>query len=151
MKIARPLNETNWCLPLFDSYYIERNTRNGNAYPPDKPQFTWNQVTLDNGMPAIKVVWHPNVDGQPGSHFFVQYRRKGETIYIKSEDEFDENFIILRGLEPNQLYEICAVVVDGDYFTESDPEEVEMYAGKFLKKEKTNFLTNKSIMINPYF
>ncbi|KAK4016086.1 neuroglian isoform X3 [Daphnia magna] len=111
-----------------DDYYIERSTRNGNAYPPDKPQFTWNQVTLDNGMPAIKVVWHPNVDGQPGSHFFVQFRRKGETIYIKSEDEFDENFIILRGLEPNQLYEICAVVVDGDYFTESDPEEVEMYA-----------------------
>ena len=116
------------------SYYIERSTRNGNAYPPDKPQFTWNQITLDNGMPAIKVVWHPNVDGQPGSHFFVQYRRKGETIYIKSEDEFDENYIILRGLEPNQLYEIRAVVVDGDYFTESDPEEVEMYAGKLLRK-----------------
>lgn len=85
---------------------------------------------MDNGAPAIKIVWHPNVDGQPGSHFFVQYRRKGETIYEKSEDEFDENFIIVRGLEPNQLYEIRVVVVDGEYFTESDAEEVEMYAGK---------------------
>ena len=93
-------------------------------------------MTLDNGMPAIKVVWHPNVDGQPGSHFYAQYRRKGETIYIKSEDEFDENFITLRGLEPNQLYEICVVVVDGDYFTASDPEEVEMYAGKYWRREK---------------
>ncbi|XP_059350954.1 neuroglian-like [Daphnia carinata] len=109
-----------------NDYYIERSTRNGN--PPDQPQFTWNQVTLDNGMPAIKVVWHTKVDGQPGSHFFVQFRRKGKTIYIKSEDEFDENFLILRDLEPNQLYEIGAVVVDCDYFTENDPEEVEMYA-----------------------
>ena len=88
---------------------------------------------MNNGFPAIKIVWHPNVDGQPGSHFFVQWRRKGETIYEKSEDEFDENFIILRGLEPNQLYEIRVVVVDGEYFTESDPEEVEMYAGKSIK------------------
>ena len=115
---------------MLNSYYIERSTRNGGAYPPDKPQFTWNQVTMNNGMPAIKIVWHPNVEGQPGSHFFVQYRRKGETIFEKSDDELDENFLILRGLEPNQLYEIRVVVVDGDFFTESDVEEVEMYAGE---------------------
>lgn len=86
---------------------------------------------MNNGMPAVKIVWHPNVEGQPGSHFFVQYRRKGETLFAKSDDEFDENFLILRGLEPNQLYEIRAVVVDGDFFTESDVEEVEMYAGEW--------------------
>ena len=114
------------------SYYIERSTRNGNAYPPDKPQFTWNQVEMENSMPALKITWHPNVDGQPGSHFFVQFRRKGETIFEKSEDEFDENFLFLRGLEPNQLYEIRIVVVDGDFFTESHIEELEMYAGGYL-------------------
>ena len=81
-------------------------------------------------MPGLKIVWHPNVDGHPGSHFFVQFRRKGETIYEKSPDEYDESFIILRGLDPNQLYELRVVAVDGDYVTESDAEEVVMYDGK---------------------
>ena len=82
-------------------------------------------------MPGIKITWHPNTEpeGQPGSHFYAQYRRKGETIYEKSEDEFDENFVHLRGLTPNQVYEVRVVAVDGEFYTESDPEEMEMYAG----------------------
>ncbi len=86
-------------------------------------------------MPGIKVIWHPNLDGRPGSHFYVQFRRKGENIYERSIDEFDENFVYLRGLDPNQLYQVRVVAVDGEYSTESAAEEVIMYNGELLTRQ----------------
>jgi glucan biosynthesis protein len=41
---------------------------------PDTPQFRWYHMPTDNGLANIKVVWLPNVDGHPGSHFQVRYR-----------------------------------------------------------------------------
>merc|ERR1712071_327297 len=113
-----------------DDYYIETSTRNGQPSPPDKPQFTWFSMQTEEKMPALKIVWHPNFADhkQPGSHFYVQYRRIGETIWENSVHELSENFIILRGLETNQLYEIRVVSVDGDYSVASDAEEIELIA-----------------------
>ena len=81
-------------------------------------------------MPALKVEWHPNFSDnkQPGSHFYVQYRRKGETQFENSPHELNENFILLRGLDTNQLYEIRVVSVDGDFSVYSETEEVVLYA-----------------------
>ena len=88
-------------------------------------------METEEKMPALKVVWHPNFSDnkQPGSHFYVQYRRKGETLYENSAHELSENFIVLRGLEANQLYEIRVVSVDGDFSVPSETEEVELAAG----------------------
>ena len=95
---------------------------------PDAPTFTWTQL-LDNDMPVIKVTWLPNVDGNPGSHFYVQYRRKGETIFEKSAEEFDEEFLVLRGFDTGQIYEMRVVSVDGDLSTASQIEEMFVYPG----------------------
>jgi len=113
-----------------DDYYIERSTHDGLPLQPDQPQFTWFSMETEEKMPALKVVWHPNFSDnkQPGSHFYVQYRRKGETLYENSAHELSENFIVLRGLEANQLYEIRVVSVDGDFSVPSETEEVELAA-----------------------
>lgn len=56
---------------------------------------------------------------------------KGEPIYSKI-DEFTEDFVLVRALEPNKVYVFIVGSVDGTEFTESDPREIETYvSGKF--------------------
>jgi hypothetical protein len=40
----------------------------------------------------------------------------------------DEDFIIVRGLQPSETYEMNVVAVDGDLMTESIEEVVETYS-----------------------
>lgn len=55
-------------------YFIEQRTRGSQAAPPDIPRFEWSRLPSDNGYANIKVTWLPNIDGKPGSHFFVKYK-----------------------------------------------------------------------------
>ncbi|XP_063242824.1 neuroglian isoform X3 [Bacillus rossius redtenbacheri] len=112
-----------------EGYFIEQKTRPAMAVKPDVPKFTWHHLPTENGYATIKVVWLPNVmEGRPGSHFFVKYRQKGETIFQESEPEMIEDFIIVRGLMQGEIYDFRVVAVDGDKMTESEPEEVETYS-----------------------
>lgn len=57
-------------------------------------------------------------------HYF---RRYGESMFMDSRYELNEDFIVLEGLDPNQMYEIRVVAVDGEFHTASDIEEFTTY------------------------
>lgn len=97
------------------------------AVPPDVPQFAWERLPTDNGYANVKIVWLPNLDGKPGSHFFAKYRIKGESEWLKSDPQLQDDYLIVRALEPDSNYEFVVVAVDGDYLTESAPQEVDTY------------------------
>lgn len=78
----------------------------------------------ENGYVPVRVNWLPNVNGRPGSHFFVKYRKKGATTWLDSDQEFNNDFIIISGLLPDTEYEFAAISVDGDHLTESNVQEV---------------------------
>lgn len=40
----------------------------------------------------------------------------------------DEDYTIVRGLQPSETYEFKVVSVDGDFIAESDAEEMEMHS-----------------------
>jgi hypothetical protein len=47
-------------------------------------------------------------------------------MFQKTSEEFNEDYIIVRGLMPGELFEFSVVAVDGDYMTESEVEEIEI-------------------------
>lgn len=49
-------------------------------------------------------------------------------MYMESNSELEEDNIIIRGLTPGEIYEFKVIAVDGDFMSESDPEEVETYS-----------------------
>lgn len=110
--------------PLF-SYFIEQNTQGGIAIPPDSPDFAWEQLPSENGLVPIRVVWMPNVNGRPGSHFFVKYREKGATQWLETPYEFTDDHVTIYGLKPDTDYEFAAISVDGEHLTESAIQDVQ--------------------------
>ena len=61
-------------------YYTECDTNPQAREAPSMPNFRYTYLTSDlnadslSQLPRIKVTWQPFVDGNPGSHFYVQYR-----------------------------------------------------------------------------
>lgn len=111
-----------------EGYFIEQKTGGSESIPPDTPSFRWHRMPSDNGYAKIKVTWVPNVEGRPGSHFFVKYKLRGETIYEETPAETNEDFIILGGLRPGETYEVKVVAVDGEFTSESHSEDVETFS-----------------------
>lgn len=113
-------------------------TTGGLPMPPDAPQFGWDRLPSDNGLANIKVTWHPNTDdNNAGSHFFVQYMVKGESQWLSTAPEMNENWLIVRGLQPDTNYEFRVVSVDGEFTQPSGPQDVDTYGiGEFMG-EKT--------------
>ncbi|ODN00103.1 Neuroglian [Orchesella cincta] len=111
--------------------FIERSTEpEGQTTPLNKPKFTWTQIaTESNGAAAILVKWVPNKEGtgRAGSHFFVQYKRYGDTKFESTEPEFYNLNTTVRGLEPGETYVFRVVSVDGEKQKISDPEEIYTY------------------------
>lgn len=61
------------------------------------------------------------------------YRLKGANLYEETKPEFDKNFIDVKGLKPEELYEFVVVAVDGNTMKESDIAEIEASStGTFL-------------------
>lgn len=109
---------------MFLSYFIEHKTLAGGAVPPDPPYFQWELLPSEDGHVNIKVQWLPNIDGNSGSHFFVKYRIKGQTTWIRTDQILDSDYVIIRALQPDRTYEFCVVSVDGGFTTESKVMEV---------------------------
>ncbi|XP_067001681.1 neuroglian isoform X2 [Anabrus simplex] len=124
-----------------EDYFIEQRTRGSPAVMPDIPKFKWSQLPSDNGFATINVVWLPNVEGKPGSHFFVKYKLKGETTFQETSMEMDEDFIVVRGLKPGEVYEFQVVSVDGDHMAASELEEVETHGDGPIIQPKENVAT----------
>ena len=111
-----------------------------------RDKIDWYETQVSQ-LPRIKVTWQPNWDGSPGSHFYVMYRyaqinestkycsiekiylmnyynilvgrNENVTQWIKTENQLNENFIVVRGLEPNHTYLFRVVAVDGQFQTPS--------------------------------
>lgn len=89
----------------------------------------------------MRIIWLPNLNGIPGSHFFVKYKLKGETIPSESDPEFQSNTIEIRGLQSGEVYVMSVVAVDGEYMTESAPQEVETSSEGPIIQPKENVAT----------
>jgi len=109
------------------SHYTECYTNPQSDVPPSMPRFKSTHLTANNGRSRIKVTWQPYVDGNPGSHFYVQYRKLKETQWVRTDDELNGNSIVVRGLDQGETYEFRVVAVDGEYETPSSPRDIYMY------------------------
>ncbi|XP_046622366.1 neuroglian isoform X1 [Neodiprion virginianus] len=108
-----------------EDYYIERTTGSALRSPPEEPHFTWDRIPTDNGLATIRVTWLPSRDGNPGSHFYVKYKLRGETIDARTPDEINSDSTEIRGLLRGEIYVMSVVAMDGDFWAESLPQEVD--------------------------
>ncbi len=131
------------------SYYTECDTNPQSDVPPSRPRFKYLVMNPEAGHARIKVTWMPQIDGQPGSHFYVQYklvyadklvlsrfaqfllcrcRKNMETQFLRSDDELNEDSIVIRGLEPDFTYDFRVVAVDGRHETPSETLPIYTYS-----------------------
>ncbi|XP_054715079.1 neuroglian-like [Uloborus diversus] len=108
-----------------EKMYIEVQTNDQAEQPPDEPYFVWSHLPDVDGKAGVRVTWVPAVEGHPGSHFFVQYKKKGESLWESTPPEENQDSIRVTGLELGSLYEMKVVAVDGRYQTSSKVEEFE--------------------------
>ncbi|XP_057339173.1 neuroglian isoform X3 [Microplitis mediator] len=120
-------------------FYIDAETRN--SQKPDVPQFQWQVIPKENGYVTIKLTWLRNLNGYPGSHFFAKYKLRGETIPLETEQEFLSDDLEIRGLLSSEVYVVSIVAVDGDYLTESEPQEIETSSEGPIIQPKENVAT----------
>ncbi|KAJ3642349.1 hypothetical protein Zmor_025144 [Zophobas morio] len=79
------------------------------------PQTEYNKRCIVNCM----VLWVPDVKNNPGEHFYVKYKIKGEKEYRVTDPEMSEDYIILQNFDACKNYEIILTAVDGEHSTES--------------------------------
>jgi neuronal cell adhesion molecule len=65
----------------------------------------------------------PNFSGNPGSHFYVEYREKGQPSFQRMDAPINEDNVEISGLEPNQQYQFRVVSVDGTHETPSPVQD----------------------------
>lgn len=104
-------------------YYIEASTKGSQDIVPDEPSFLWHKISEEKN--SFKITWLPNYKHlKPGSAFYVQFRKFGETQWQKSPVEPNLEAVLIKGLEGSSLYEVRVVSVDGPYQTPSKIEEI---------------------------
>ncbi|XP_063707327.1 neuroglian isoform X2 [Culicoides brevitarsis] len=108
-----------------EDYFVEQNTNAGGALKPEKPYFSWDHVLNEDGTAKVKVKWLPTNVGNAGSHFYVKYRKQGESTWIDTNPEIQEDFQEIAGLEPDTSYEMRLVAVDGDMEEASESQIVD--------------------------
>ena len=102
-------------------YYTECDTNRQAVIPPSRPKFKFNVLHSESGRYArIKVTWQPQIEGNPGSHFYVQYKKVMATQFNSSKEVLNEDSIVIEGLDPDNTYDFRVVAVDGDYETPSE-------------------------------
>jgi hypothetical protein len=62
--------------------------------------------------------------GNPGSHFYVQYRKTGEPNFHNTEPTINEEHAEVGGFESDSEYEVRVVSVDGIHETPSKISKV---------------------------
>ena len=109
-------------------YYTECDTNFEATQAPSKPKFKYTVMNPDMGKARIKVTWQPHIEANPGSHFYVQYKKTEESLYFSTKEELNEDSIVVNNLEPDYNYHFRVVAVDGVFETPSDPLEVYTYS-----------------------
>ena len=66
-----------------EDYFIEKATRGEEDIIPDPPHFSWTPKEDNEGNTFMRITWLPSFSsGKPGSHFYVQYRKKGKLVTL---------------------------------------------------------------------
>ncbi|RZB77529.1 neuroglian, partial [Asbolus verrucosus] len=119
-------------------FFIERKTSSLGSVKPGKPTFTWEPI---NDQSAIRVQWIPSKSGNPGSHFYVRYKKQGETTYRQTDDVLNDDFVEVRDLETGKSYDFMTTSVDGHFHVNSDVQTVNTYFDGPTIKAKENVAT----------
>lgn len=80
----------------------------------------------DDGKPTVRINWRPNLEGHPGSHFYTKYREKGQSEWLRTDDETQSDSQLVRALQAGKSYEFVVVAVDGDNIRESQVQLVDV-------------------------
>ena len=109
-------------------YYTECDTNRQAVIPPSRPKFKYVVMNPESGYARIKVTWQPQIEGNPGSHFYVQYKKRSDTQFLSSEEELNLDSIVIGGLDPEYTYDFRVVAVDGIHETPSEVIPVYTYS-----------------------
>jgi hypothetical protein len=61
-------------------------------------------------------------------HYTVNCRKQKETQWIMSEEQLNDNSVVVQGLDPGHIYEFRVVAVDGRFETPSAVQDIHTYA-----------------------
>ncbi|XP_060528924.1 neuroglian-like [Cylas formicarius] len=108
-----------------DDFYLFNNTAGKIITPkPTRPPEDMQVVTAEDPcLVKTLIKWIPDVDHNPGEHFYVKYRIKGDKKYTDTPPETSEDYMILDNFNACKSHEIILVAVDGEYHTESEVQE----------------------------
>ena len=81
-----------------------------------------------SGKARIKITWQPHIEANPGSHFYVQYRKSEQIQYLSTQEELNEDSIVVPNLEADYNYDFRVVAVDGVFETPSDHLQIYTYS-----------------------
>lgn len=111
-------------------YYTECDTNFESSVAPSQPRFKYTVMNPDSGKARLKITWQPQVEAgnNPGSYFYVQYKKVGELTYFSTQHELNEDSIVIANLEPDHTYDVRVVAVDGIFETPSLPLEIYTYS-----------------------
>nr|XP_049692060.1 neuroglian-like isoform X1 [Helicoverpa armigera] len=112
-----------------DKYFVEQSTKSVEKAKPDIPQFETSTLPAKEGTAHILVRWIPSLDGHAGTHFVAWYKLKGHPDWSKTNEVTDDDYVILTGLEPGQVYEVKLTAHDGEYFSASEIKDVDTTIG----------------------
>lgn len=117
-----------------EKFYVEQTTRSEVQMMPEVPQFDLSMLPSKQGTAHILVRWLPSPSGHPGTHFVASYRLKGHPSWLKTNEVTDDDYTVLTGLEPGQIYEVKITAYDGEYFRDSEPKDIDttMGEGQFI-------------------
>ena len=110
-------------------YYTECDTNPQAMVPPSQPRFKYHLLNPEeSGHARVKVTWQPQIEGNPGSHFFVQYKKENEPEFLRSDEELNKDSIVIRGLDSDYTYHFRVVAVDGVHQTPSETISIYTYS-----------------------
>ncbi|CAF4862033.1 unnamed protein product [Pieris macdunnoughi] len=119
-----------------DKYYVEQTTKAMVNAVPDIPLFEASTLPAKEGSAHILVRWLPSLDGHAGSHFIAWYRLKGHPNWLRSNEITEDDYVVLTGLEPGQVYEVKVTAHDGEYFSTSEVMDVDTTTDPVIMREE---------------
>lgn len=117
---------------LVDDFYILNEQEKGKIVTPSPLPNQWVQTNVSCLVNTL-IKWIPDVDNNPGEYFYVKYRTKSDAEYMKTIPQMDEDYVILENFNACINYEIVLVAVDGEFETESEPQETPAVMFMFRK------------------
>lgn len=97
-------------------------------------------MPLENGLAPVRINWMPHVEGAAGTHFYAKYRLKDDSEWTRTDEILEDDHIVVNNLQPDEKYEFAVVSVDGEYATESQPQEISTSVGKRIETKLSFFL-----------